>query len=172
MIINALVTLAVANAFYWLGWKIATVRANRILGRIQDEQAEVRAHNEAYLNGEIPPMTADDVIAAGWFKTALIYDCPEGHALQGSLCDMPGMWVCLERLSYAREMEDALYDFELGIDEQFPETSEGRWEEVEIQNDCGYGCKIYQHTKTGRRALAHNSAYGCTRSFKPTPPKE
>ena len=57
------------------------------------------------------------------------------------------------------------YDVELGIDEPLNHNGDGVWEEVEIDNDCGYGCKIYQHTKTGRRALAHNSAYGCKRSF-------
>lgn len=110
--------------------------------------------------------------ALDYFAHILVYDCPEEHAVSGELCDQPGVWVCLERMRYYDEMESALYDIELGIDEQFPTTTEGVWQEVEIQNDCGYGCKIYQHTKTGRRALAHNSAYGCTRSFKPTPPKE
>ena len=57
------------------------------------------------------------------------------------------------------------YDHEIGIDEYLPYDEEGTWIEVEIQNDCGYGCKIYQHNRTGRRVLAHNSSYGCKRSF-------
>lgn len=64
-------------------------------------------------------------------------------------------------------MDAPLYDVELGIDEylSYSYDAEGVWVEVEIQNDCGHGCKIYEHSKTGRRALAHNSAYGCKRSF-------
>jgi hypothetical protein len=64
------------------------------------------------------------------------------------------------------EFDEPMYDIELGIDEYLTtQNDHGVWVEVEIQNDCGYGCKIYEHSKTGRRALAHNSAYGCKRSF-------
>lgn len=35
-----------------------------------------------------------------------------------------------------------------------------KWHEAEISK-CEYGCKIYEHEKTGVRVLAHNSAYGC-----------
>lgn len=103
------------------------------------------------------------------FEITLIYDCPDGHAVSGELCDTSGMWVCLARLRYAEEMEAPLYDIELGIDEYLPLDDEGLWIEVEVQNECGHGCKIYEHNRTGRRALAHNSAYGCKQSFHMTP---
>jgi hypothetical protein len=63
--------------------------------------------------------------------------------------------------------EGPVYELEIGIDEHLPtsELTPGVWVEVEIQNECGYGCKIYEHSKTHRRALAHNAAYGCRRSF-------
>jgi len=95
------------------------------------------------------------------FSDILLYDCPEGHADSGELCNTSpnGLWVCLERIKYAQEMEEPLYDFELSHNETPDEP--GVWAEVEIQNDCGYGCKIYEHMRTGRRALMHNSAYGC-----------
>jgi hypothetical protein len=66
------------------------------------------------------------------------------------------------------EFDEPMYDIELGIDEYLTtQNDHGVWVEVEIQNECGYGCKIYEHSKTGRRALAHNAAYGCKRSFQP-----
>lgn len=37
--INGLVVLAVANAFYWLGCKVSTMRANRVLVKIQEHNA-------------------------------------------------------------------------------------------------------------------------------------
>ncbi len=34
------------------------------------------------------------------------------------------------------------------------------WTEIEL-SDCQYGCKIYENSVTGERALAHNSTHGC-----------
>lgn len=157
--ITALLIIFVAAISFVLGIKVAMIRTTRIMD-------EVRAYNEAYLNGDLPPTTEEEVLELGWFKNALTYDCPDEHAVSGKLCNVGGMWVCLARLKYAEEMEAPLYDVELGTDEYLPQDMDGGvWLEVEIQNDCGYGCKIYEHNKTGRRALAHNSAYGCTRTF-------
>lgn len=125
-----------------------------------------------YLGMKTPPEVADDNLV-GFdpmieFHKQLQVECPEGHARTGEFCDVPGLWICLERFKEAEVVEwmDApLYDVELGIDEPLNHNGDGVWVEVEIQNDCGSGCKIYEHSKTGRRALAHNSAYGCKRSF-------
>lgn len=108
-------------------------------------------------------LTTEYIYENGMFSKQLIYDCPRDDcdAVSGVLCDTGGVWVHLERFHYADEMEAPLYDIELGH-EEIPEDP-GVWEEVEIQNECGYGCKIYQHKRTGRRALMHNSAYGCRR---------
>lgn len=153
--INAFVLLIVAGLFFGLGHKVSTIRANHLLARMQDEREKA----DAYYN-TVP-------WAEEQFAHVIVYDCPNEHAIQGQLCNTGphGMWVCLERILYAEEMEAPLYDVELGVDESLKYEDGGVWEEVEIQNDCGYGCKIYQHNKTGRRVLAHNSAYGCTRSF-------
>lgn len=95
------------------------------------------------------------------FADILIYDCPEEHAVSGELCNLVGVWVCADRIAYAHEMEEPLYDVELSHNEQ-PDDM-GVWNEVENQNECGYGCKIYEHQRTGRRILWHNSTYGCRR---------
>ena len=111
--------------------------------------------------------------ALAYFAQSLAYECPEGHAGVGEHCDTLVVWVCLERIKHAEEMGQPLYDVEIGVDEYLPQDiPDGVWVEVGLQNDCGYGCKIYQHTKTGRRALAHNAAYGCARSFRPNDNKE
>lgn len=60
------------------------------------------------------------------------------------------------------EFDEPLYDAVIGIHESLSYKDGQIWEEVEIDNSCGHGCKIYQSSKTGRRVLAHNSAYGCT----------
>lgn len=102
------------------------------------------------------------------FHRQLQIECPEGHAPKGELCDLPGIWICVERFKEIEVqiwIDEPCYDHEIGIDEYLPYDIEGTWVEVEIDNDCGYGCKVYEHNRTGRRVLAHNSAYGCTRSF-------
>lgn len=106
-------------------------------------------------------LTTEYIYENGMFSKQLTYDCPRDDcdAVSGVLCNTNGLWVHLERFHYADEMEEPLYDFELSYNEAPDEP--GVWEEVEIQNDCGYGCKIYEHKRTGRRALMHNSAYGC-----------
>lgn len=156
--INALVVLFVAALSFVMGLKVSQIRIKRL------EEAE--AAEQAYYN-TVP-------WAEETFAHVIVYDCPNDHAISGQLCNTGphGLWVCLERILYAEDMESPLYDIELGIDEHLPQDGETTWIEVEIQNDCGYGCKIYQNNKTGRRALAHNSAYGCKRSFNRTPFKE
>ena len=58
------------------------------------------------------------------------------------------------------DYEEPLYDFVVGIKEHLGRPGDYLWREVEI-SDCKYGCKIYESERTGRRALAHNAAYGC-----------
>jgi len=38
-----------------------------------------------------------------------------------------------------------------------------RMREIGINNDCGYGCKVYADPRSNVRVLAHNSSYGCTK---------
>jgi hypothetical protein len=59
------------------------------------------------------------------------------------------------------------FDVELGIyqslmDIWFNPDME-TYREYEIDNTCGFGCTIYINETTGRKVLAHNSAYGCKR---------
>ena len=126
-----------------------------------------------YYDNRSAPESAPDKTEVGFdpmmqFHRQIQVECPEGHARVGELCDLPGSWICVERFKEAEVtawLDEPDYDHEIGIDEHLPYDEEGTWIEVEIQNDCGYGCKIYQHNRTGRRVLAHNSSYGCKRSF-------
>lgn len=123
---------------------------------------------EDYVNHELGTTDEKGFDPLMTFHKQLQVECPEGHARVGELCDLPGVWICVERfkeVEIAAWLDEPYYDVELGIDESLNYIGDGTWEEVEIQNDCGHGCKIYQHTRTGRRTLAHNSAYGCKRSF-------
>ena len=66
-----------------------------------------------------------------------------------------------------KEPEESKFDVELGIyqslmDIWFNPDME-TYREYEIDNTCGFGCKIYINEVTGRKVLAHNSAYGCKR---------
>lgn len=36
-----------------------------------------------------------------------------------------------------------------------------RMREAEIDNTCGFGCKIYADPRSNVRVLAHNRTYGC-----------
>jgi hypothetical protein len=53
--------------------------------------------------------------------------------------------------------------YEVSHDEPITPDPEirSRFREVEIDNRCGHGCKIYELPGTRVRVLAHNSAYGC-----------
>lgn len=106
-------------------------------------------------------LTMEYIYENGLFSKQLTYDCPrEGcDAVSGVLCNTSGLWIHLERFHYAEEMEEPLYDTVLSHNESV--ANPAMWEEVEYQNDCGHGCKIYQHKRTGRRALWHNAVYGC-----------
>ena len=99
--------------------------------------------------------------ALAMYETQLIYDCPlfdECGATSGELCKSNGVWIHAERFLRAEEGEAPLYDAELSYNET-PEEP-GVWEEVEL-GDCDHGCKVYEHKRTGRRVLMHNSTYGC-----------
>lgn len=36
-----------------------------------------------------------------------------------------------------------------------------RMREIGLNNDCGYGCKVYADPLSNVRVLAHNRSYGC-----------
>jgi isopentenyldiphosphate isomerase len=63
------------------------------------------------------------------------------------------------------EVADKKYDDELGIYQSFMDVGYNpdmhSYREYDIDNTCGYGCKIYINEVTGKKVLAHNSNYGC-----------
>lgn len=114
------------------------------------------------------------------FHRQLQVECPEGHARVGELCDLPGIWICVERFKEAEviawvdeDQEGDLYEYpsdgptsygrQVASNEYLSALDdEGVWVEQTI-GDCRYGCKIYENSVTHERALAHNSTYGCNK---------
>lgn len=93
------------------------------------------------------------------FANVIAYPCPEGHAGLDELCDLPGVWVCVDRINLAHEIEERGYDYV--ISHNANPGDPGAWNEIGIDNKCGHGCKIYLNARTGTKILWHNSAYGC-----------
>ena len=108
---------------------------------------------------EILEEVHDEEWARGVFADIIVYECPNGHAGLDELCDLPGIWVCVERINLAHEIRDRGYDYVVAHNAMPGDP--GEWDEIGIDNKCGYGCKIYLNAKTGTKILWHNSAYGC-----------
>lgn len=144
--INALIILFVAAISFALGVRVAAARAKRIV----TETAAAHA-NDPYLGTR--------EWAYEEFADVIGFECPEGHAPAGELCDTPTVWVCLERQQFVEEIHNRGYDYVVSSTAMPPNP--GDWIEVDINNDCGHGCKIYRNSKTGVKILWHNSAYGC-----------
>lgn len=78
---------------------------------------------------------------------------------------IPQCYDCAHAWEEPPVVEPKKYDLELGIYKSLYDRDVNpnydRYREVEIDNTCGYGCKIYENETNGQRVLAHNSAYGC-----------
>jgi hypothetical protein len=146
--ITALIVLFASAVSFALGVTVATVRAKRVMDRVENELFE-----------ELGYTSKDMEEANEKYANALKVECHEHDAPPGKFCFIGEGWVCEDRVAFAGDLETRGYDYV--VSSTASPGDPGDWIECGISNKCGHGCKIYRNTKTGTRILWHNAAYGC-----------